>query len=37
MKTKNGKVVEKGIYQNGKFVKSEDFDHILMQETFKDF
>ena len=30
-----GKVVEKGIYQGGQFVKSEDFDLKLMQETFK--
>lgn len=32
-----GKVVEKGIYKNGKFVKKEDFDLELMLETFKDF
>ena len=30
-----GKVVEKGIYQGGQFVKSEDFDLELMQKTFK--
>ena len=30
-----GKVVEKGIYQGGQFVKSEDFDLKLMQKTFK--
>jgi len=30
-----GKIIEKGIYQNGKFVKSEDFDLELMQKTFK--
>ena len=30
-----GKVIEKGIYQGGQFVKSEDFDLELMQKTFK--
>ena len=30
-----GKIIEKGIYQDGKFVKSEDFDLELMQKTFK--
>ena len=37
MKLFNGKIVEKGIYQNGNFVKSENFDEKLMQETFKNF
>ena len=32
-----GKVVEKGIYKNGKFIKYEDFDLNLMLETYKDF
>tara|TARA_R110002124_G_C8923000_1_gene511369 strand:+ start:154 stop:1800 length:1647 start_codon:yes stop_codon:yes gene_type:complete len=35
IKYDKGKVVEKGIYQGGQFVKSEDFDLKLMQETFK--
>ena len=32
-----GKIVQKGIYMNGEFVKSEDFDLELMQKTFKKF
>ena len=32
-----GKLVEKGIYKNGEFVKKEDFDLNLMLETYKDF
>ena len=30
-----GKIIEKGIYQDGEFVKSADFDLELMQKTFK--
>jgi hypothetical protein len=32
-----GKIVEKGIYKNGEFMKYEDFDLNLMLETYKDF
>jgi hypothetical protein len=32
-----GKIVQKGIYKNGEFVKSEDFDLKLMQKTLKKF
>ena len=35
IKYKDGKVVEKGIYQDGNFIKSEHFDLELMQKTFK--
>lgn len=31
----DGKLVQKAIYQNGKFVKDEDFDLKLMVETYK--
>ena len=30
-----GKIIDKGIYQDGEFVKSEDFDLELMQKTYK--
>jgi len=36
MKYKNGKI-EKGVFKNNKFMKSENFDFELMQKTFKNW
>ena len=33
----NGKLIQKGIYKGGNFVKKEDFDLELMLETYKQF